>query len=112
MPETKERDPNLMEACIASQNSPLEAFTDLCIIVIGNNQCWGKGATLNEARKNASSPTKYIAWLCHKDTTVSGIDAALSWTTGFAPRLVEIRGVKAANLPELRALNAKAMGKK
>lgn len=105
------RDPNLMESFIAEENATPEAFADLCIIVIGNNQSWGKGATLNEARKLAGNPTKYIAWLGKQDTSVSEMDGALSWTPGFAPRLIEIRGVKATNLPELRAVNAKAKGK-
>lgn len=69
-------------------------FADCVVIVIGNNNSWGKGATLNEARKLARNPTKWLAFIAHKDTTVSEFDAHLTWQPGFAPRLIASQGIK------------------
>lgn len=70
-----------------------ERFADTVIIVIGNNHCWGKGATLEEARRNASRPAKYVAYIAAADTRVSEFDGALTWTRGHAPRLIAFKGV-------------------
>src|SRR5690348_3496232 len=69
-------------------------FADCCIIVIGNNHCWGKGDTLSEALRNASRPSKYIAYIGKNDTTVSEMDGALTWSKGFAPREIDRKGWK------------------
>jgi len=62
--------------------------------VVGNNHCWGKGDTLEEALKYASRPAKYVAYIAKPDTTVSEFDGSLTWTRGFAPKLIASRGVK------------------
>ena len=71
-----------------------EQFADAVIIAIGNNHCWGKGNTLEDALKNASRPQKWVAYICHADTTVSEMDGSLTWTRGHAPRVIASRGVK------------------
>jgi hypothetical protein len=71
-----------------------EVLSDLVVIVVGNNHCWGKGDTLEEAIKNASRPTGYVAYVAKPDTTVSEMDGSLTWTRGFQPKLVASRGVK------------------
>jgi hypothetical protein len=64
-------------------------MTDWTVIVIGNNHCWGKGSTVSEARKLASRPAKYSAYLCHPDTRVCEISGGLFYPKGEAPILVE-----------------------
>ena len=73
-------------------NNP-QHFADCCIIVIGDNHCWGKGATLQEAKKNASNPKKWIAFIGKNDTTISEFDGSLGWKTGFAPREIARHGI-------------------
>lgn len=71
-----------------------EAFEDVCVIVVGDNNCWGKAETLNEAKKLASNPRKWVAYVAKTDTTVSEVDGSLTWTRGFAPRKIASCGVK------------------
>ena len=74
-----------------------ELLSDLIVIVVGNNHCWGKGDTLDEALRNASRPTGYVAYVAKPDTTVSEFDGSLCWTRGFAPKLIMAKGVKKAS---------------
>lgn len=79
-----------------------ERFAGTKIIVIGDNRCWGRGDTLNEAKRNASNPRKWTAYIVTDDTTVSEFDASFTWTRGEAPRLIAYHGTK----PDLSRLLA------
>lgn len=73
-----------------------EQLSDLIIIVIGDNHCWGKGDTLTEAHKNASRPRQYVAYIAKPDTQVSEFDGALTWNRGFKPKVIECKWTKIA----------------
>lgn len=52
---------------------PASKWPKTCVIVVGGNHGWGKGATLSEARRWASRPKHYVAYLAHADTTVDSM---------------------------------------
>jgi len=66
---------------------------DWDVIVVGDNHCWGRAPLLEEAVKNASRPRRYVAYLCHPDTTVSEFDGALTWNKGCEPKLISRKGL-------------------
>lgn len=88
------RDPNLAMPAFAEDRETPEALADLTILVIGNNGCWGRADTLEEAFANASRPKAYIAYICHKSVRVSEFDGSLTWNRGFAPRVISRKGTK------------------
>lgn len=61
---------------------------EMVVLVIGGNHCWGKGATLEEARRNAWFPKHYAAYLAHPDTRVHEVDGSIYYPAGCKPRLI------------------------
>lgn len=61
---------------------------EMVVLVIGGNHCWGKGATLDEAWRNAWFPKHYVAYLAHPDTRVHDVDGWLYYPAGCKPRLI------------------------
>ena len=88
----REREPLLAYAA-ATLDDGEQHFADCEIIVIGDNHCWGKGEALDEAKRNASSPKRWIAFIAKKGTEVSEFDGSLIWQTGFAPREIARHGI-------------------
>ena len=91
-PKPAAKDPLLQHCAVETKSIP-QHFANCCIIVVGNNHCWGKAPTLEEALKFAGKPKAYIAFIATNDTTVSEFDGALQWKTGFAPREIARKGV-------------------
>lgn len=64
------------------------------IIVVGGNNCWGKGDTFTEALKLANRPKAYVAYLTTDTTGVSDFNGALVYGKDDAkPALIDYRGV-------------------
>lgn len=62
------------------------------IIVVGDNFCWGKGDTVEEARRNADNPRKYLVYVVHPDSTVNGM-GGIEYPAGSKPWLIERHGM-------------------
>lgn len=65
-------------------------------IVVGMNNCWGTGPTLDEAKKRAYKPKHFVAFVCHPDTTVSILSGGLNYPIDYPPIKVEERLPKPA----------------
>jgi hypothetical protein len=66
----------------------------LKMIAIGDNRCWGKGDTIEEALKNAQRPRHYVLYVVHPDTVVDGM-GWLQFPMGEDPKRVMTKLEKA-----------------
>jgi hypothetical protein len=81
---------------MSKTNESLVAFfATLKILVVGDNHCWGKADTLEEALSLAWRPKRWVAYLVHPETSVHEVDGSLMCPKGYAPRKIFSRGVKA-----------------
>lgn len=78
-----------------------EQILPLEIIVVGDNHCWGRGQTLDEALRRASKPKAYLAYICQPGSPVSELDGGISWYPGFKPKLIASKGV---DKPKVQAI--------
>ena len=68
-----------------------QKLTRLKIIVMGDNFEWAKADTIEEAAKIIRNPKKYVAFLVHPDSTVTGM-GAVTYPDGFAPKVISRKG--------------------
>lgn len=72
---------------------------DMKIIVVGTNHGWGRGDTLDQARKNASQPKHYNAYVVHPKTSVDEISGSLFYPVDYPPKLIVSKLDKQATKP-------------
>ena len=63
-----------------------DPLADYDVIVIGTNQGWGRGWTFRTAWDNADKPKGYVAFLAHRETSVSSFDGSLTYPLDYPPR--------------------------
>ncbi len=63
------------------------------VMVIGDNNGWGKGDTIKEARDNVrkamgSYPKQYLVYIVHPSSTVDEVSGGVVYPRGFPPKLI------------------------
>jgi hypothetical protein len=90
---------------------PSLGMDDLIFLVMGDNHCWGSGADMPTALKNAQRPRRWVAYLAPKDSYISEMGDLVYAHRDAPPREIMRRGIPKPKKPK-KPKEAKIRGRR